>query len=251
MQTVQSSGGVLTLAHGARVTVQGEALIVNGYGAYMDGWGEDFPLDQPVPLAYEPFAGFSGTSPTWGTAVTVQAQVKSEKVDRQRNPADGPGMPETRKVLYLQEADTTRTWPIVRVELQDQARGLMFPGLYVVKLVPYTVAAQTATQKTLRLPASPSPVTPGTARTLHPIFVSLTDQVDFSSGLEVRKGDALIRIPRDEATEAELLGDSWIEITPLGANPIRYRPTGPQGVVPDQTFHWSIYLERMPERAAP
>lgn len=245
--TVNSTGGVVALGNGDKFVVQGETLLVNGIGGYMDGWGEPFPLDQPVALLLSRFIGLDGDTlaPEYAAAVTVQAQVKNERVDHRWRKADtteGPDMPETRKVLYLQEANTSQTWPLIRIELGDVGRTLMVPDLYTVKYLPPPTIT-TPGDPELGIPAE---VEPGTPLLLDPTQVNINEQIVPVGNQMIRRGDACMTVPRNGLTEDMLMNpEARFEITLPGGAVVLYQVPGKEGFETLLTYHYKIYLNRL------
>lgn len=245
--TVQNtSGGTVTLAKGDKFSLHGENLYVTGLSAHAAGARRRHRIIGAAPVQLSSFDSLSSSlEPQYTGAVTVMAQVKTVKPNQYKAFGDqkdgdyGPDQPESRKILYVMEANTSADWPQVKIELQDAARGLMFPGMFTVELIPQTKASG---NQSLGIPDT---VTNGTPVDLEPVFVDLSDQVTVSESSQVTLGDALIKFPRHKATQAQLLGDSIISITPSGQSAIQYRVKNTQGIVQMQTHHWMVYLERI------
>lgn len=241
--TLDSLGSPVALDLGDKLNVFGQDLIVNGVGAYMAGWPGEFPLDYPVSLSLATFDQLNATTlvPEYLATKTVIAQIKadSQEPDNELIEADGPEQPKTYKVIYLQESDLTKGYPVIKLVLRDVHRGLMFPGLYTVQFVPYTVSGGDDAAEI------PPTVTEGAPRTLTCKKVDLRDQVVLLGSLQERVGDARITFLRSEATQAELLGKMFIDITPKGGSALRYRLKNAAGLTTEQTYHWTALLERV------
>lgn len=237
-----STGSTLTLTNGDQITVNGQNLYINDIGPYAQGSRRRHRIIAPRNVSVATFAQLNNTTlaPEYNTPATVRAQIKADSYqpDQAWDPTDGPDQPRTVKTLYLQEASLTAGYPLIKVKLVDAPRGQMFVGYYTVKFVPYTSSGG---NQNLGIPPTTSA---GTPRTLHPTYVSLTDQVVVGQ-MAVHLGQARIQFPRNEATYAELTGHMAIEITPRGVSPMLYRLRNAGDLKQPQTYDWDLELERI------
>jgi hypothetical protein len=247
--TPNVAGGTVTLRHGDKFTVDGEELVITGLGAYGKGLRTRRPPPGAVSTAMVPFSQLNPSTlqPEYGASVTVRAQFKADTEERNQlmTVKDGPDQPATYKIAYLQEANTAAAWPLIRVVLQDKAHGLMFAGLYTVRLIPPPVVT-VAGDPELSIPPT---TTPAAAVSLTVRKVDLREQWLPDGNGKRKVGDALIVVSREGLSLDSLLADgAFIEVGAVGVNSgtaRQYQVTGPDGITPLATFDWCIYLKRV------
>lgn len=237
---LDSNGNTVTLELGDKITTEGRDLIISGIGPYAQGGRRKYRLIAPAIVSFSAFAQINNSTlvPEYSSAVSIALQLKEAKEEKDNLVDDNALWPTTYKVAYAKEAGS-QNYSLIRLVLRDAVHGLTFPSLYTVKLVP---RISTGGDTDL---GTPSTTTDGTLRTLNPVYVSIWEQITLDGNERIKRGDAKIVIPRHAATEAELMGNTLIEITPKGSSSLRYRIWPGKGIETEQTFHWCIYLERI------
>ena len=138
--TTAADGTVLNIALGDKIPLDGQDLIVTGIGSYANGMRRRQPLISPRALELYRFDQLDPTTgaPTYLDPVTVPVQVKEAKDQRSQliTAKDGPDSPDTFRQAYLAEANWPAAgYPLIQIVLQDEAHGLMFPGLWTFQLI--------------------------------------------------------------------------------------------------------------------
>lgn len=249
--TTSTAGASVVLAKAHKVTeIAGRAcdLYVTEVGPYAQGMKRRARALGTVDVVVHPFTGLNISTgvPEYGDPVTVKAQIKTEKAGRWSTTGDktdadyGALAPEAREILYFNNATAAQPFGVIRCVTDDPARGLMFATLYTVQFIPLVASGG---DPDLNIPAT---ITPGTPRSITPAFVDITEQAVFEGNMRVKTGDAVVKFTRNQATQAELLGDNLIRITPLGGTAMDYQLwNAAQGLKAEQTYHWTAFLKRL------
>lgn len=245
MDIKTKTGVATTINRGDKVTaIAGAAreIYITATEPYAQGMKRRARVLAPVDVTLRRFNKINPTTlaPEYHDPVTVQAQVKTEKSGRWVS--KGVYAPESQEVLYLNNANTSENFGVIRAIAQDSARGLMFPGLFSVQYIP----VPTMTGGNAALMIEPTP-TPGTPVDIDLQFIELTDQYTYGDGVKQKMGDAVIKFTRDQLTQAQIgANGSFFDITPLGGTAIRYQVwNASEGVKQEQTYHWCVYLKRV------
>lgn len=248
--TVQTTAGAsLTLQQGDKITAvagQSRELLITELAPYAQGMRRRARILSKVDASIASFDSLDGSlAPSYDDAVTVKCQSKIERLQAFKYKGEetdgdyGSEALESKEVLYFNNADTAQNFGVIRAVLQDPARGLYFPNMFTVRLAPFTAAGGRSSG------GIPPSTTPGTKIDLEPVFIDINAQVVVGDSSQMTLGDAVIKFPRHKATQAQLLGDSLIEITPQGQSAIQYRVKNTEGLKQMQTHHWMAYLERV------
>lgn len=248
--TVQTtSGASLTLQQGDKITSvagQSRELLITELAPYAQGMRRRARILSRVDVSIASFDSLGvDLAPSYDDAVTVKGQSKIEKLQVFSHKGEevdgdyGPQALESKEVLYFNNADTTQDFGVIRAVLQDPARGLFFPNMFTVQMVPKTKSGGRSSG------GIPPSVSDGTKVNLEPVFINVNTQVLVGNSSQITLGDAVIKFPLHKATQAQLLGDSLIEITPQGQSAIAYRIKNADGLKQMQTHHWMAYLERV------
>lgn len=245
-----TTGATLTLAKGDKISsIAGQArdLYIVEVGPYAQGKRRRGRIIAPVDASIASFDEIdSGTlSPTYETAATVKAQAKTEKASRWNSTETdanfGPNSPESREILYFNNADTTQAFGLIRAVAVDSSRGLMFPEMFTAQYLPAPTI--TGGDDIKMIPGTPTPGTP-VALTLE--YIDLSEQFAIADYARTKTGDALIRFQRDQLTQAQIEANgAYFAITPNGGSAILYQIWGSEGVQQEQTYHWTVYLKRV------
>jgi len=190
-------------------------------------------------VVIEPLS-FSGGAVTAGPPKTFKGQVDFE-ISSRHSASRSPDGPESRGSILFLSGETSKVSQLVEIEFTDSLSGFSFSGLYQIRYLPPPTLS--GGNPDLYIPASEGP---GTPVPITPVFVSLSEQSVFEGAAKIKTGDALIRIPRTQLTEAHLQADRMlIEITPKGGSARMYQLWNSDGIKPMQTLHWEIYLKRV------
>lgn len=246
--TPNTAGGTVTLRNGDKITFAGEELIINGIGPYGVGLRTRRPPPAAVACTANLFTQLNGTTlaPEYGSSLSIRAQFKADTTEEENlwEDDDGPDIPHTRKVAYLQEGNASADWPHVRVVLRDKVRGLMFGGLYTVKLIPVPVVT-TAGNANAGIAAK---TTPGTPVTLTAKKVDLREKIQLVDNQQIKRGDACVIVEKSNLTYATLMtAGIFFEITIPGGTVLRYQlPSKASDAIESlQSHHWKLYLNRV------
>jgi len=242
----QTNGSGVAIDVGAKITsIAGsavEAYIVDLL-PYSVGMRRRARILAPVDIVVQPLTGISAQgAPQYGAAITLRGQVKGESAsNRFIGVKQGADAPETSRSIYFNNTNQAQPFGVVRGKVADAMSGLLLAGLFTIRYLPPPTLS--GGNPDLYIPSSE---TPGTPIALNPVFVSLSEQSVFEGAAKIKTGDALIRIPRTQLTEAQLQADRMlIEITPKGGSARMYQLWNSDGIKPMQTLHWEIYLKRV------
>lgn len=245
--TPNTAGGTVTLKNGDKITFAGQELIINGIGPYGVGLRTCRPPPATVACTANLFTGFNGTTlaPEYGSSLSIRAQFKADTTEEDNlwEDDDGPDTPHTRKVAYLQEGNASADWPHVRVVLRDKVRGLMYGGLYTVKLIPLPTVT-TAGNANAGIAAK---TTPGTPVTLTAVKVDLREKIQPIDNQMIKRGDACVIVEKTNLTYATLMtAGIFFDITIPGGTTLRYQLPNKanDGIESLQSHHWKLYLNR-------
>lgn len=247
-----TAGAGATLAEDAKVTsIGGQACewYIDRLEPYATHGTWRAPILNAVPVILAPLTGLNSSTllPTYGTPITVLAQVKAEKADRGSDPEhNNIRTTALVKVLKFQNADTAKGFGQITAKLMDSAHGVRLAGLYTVTLQPPPTVTSAGNPK-LSIPATTTAATPVS---LSAVSVNLAEQWIPEGNARRKLGDARIVIKRDGISlEALMASGAFITVAAAGINSgtaRRYQVTGPEGIEPMHTYHWCVYLKRVP-----
>jgi hypothetical protein len=239
-----TAGATVTLDLGDKLVLDGRDLYVNAIGPYAQGARRRHRLLAPRNVSIARFSQINASTlvPEYQSAVTVPAQIKGtdSRVDYRRDPDAGPEQPRTEKIAYFQEAVTGLGYPLIQVELVNAPTGRMFASLFTVKYWPRTSTGGNANA------GIPATVADGTAVTLSPRYVDLSEQWDIGPNRRVLLGDLKLIVPRESLTRAQMLANHQIGLTPRGGSELRYQiVNSPDGFETPQSYDWCLVLKRV------
>lgn len=245
--TAALDGTVLPISLGDKIPLDGQDLIVTGIGSYANGMRRRQPLISPRPLQIH---RFDHLDPDTGAIVyqdpvTVPIQVKEAKDQRSQLMTEkrGPDSPDTFRQAYLAEANWPAAgYPLIQIVLQDEAQGLMFPGLYTVQRIPPPSITQAA-KPNQGIAAKTLPALPVALKCLR---VELREQIQTVDNQLIKRGDACVVVEKTGLPyETLLLPNQYFDITLPGGTVLRYQLPGKEGIESLQTHHWELYLGRL------
>jgi len=252
--SVQSKDGLrVELTNGDHITSiagRDSDLYITDIGPYAQGMYPKPSIVAPVSVTVENLKEIDETTlqPKYYQSASVWGQVKTAKA---QDTSKTPDSPEAKEVLYFNNADPCQEFSLIRAVVADSLSGETYAGLYTFERAVTTI---TDANQLLGIPGSEDTV----FTTIPALFVELTDQYRFTpSGntertndpfIKQKAGDALVKIKRSYLTQSQVESASYFRITPLGGTPVKYIIwNGSDGIVQEQHYQWSLYLQKVRE----
>lgn len=195
-------------------------------------------LIDDVPCEILPFVQLNAdNSIEYGDPVTIMCQVHEEE---ERKYDSETGKTETKSLGFLvalQAPTLEHKRKLVVIKYGDKQRAKAIANQVAVTFTPWTVAKDFQGRPTK---------TAGTPRALDVAFAELRAGVQTQDKLTLRKGMAMLRIPREQLSLAETQDPNHtFEITLNEADfgIFRLKPI-PEGVCVEQGHFWHLYLTR-------